>query len=134
VNVQGLLYDKFTVCCWLVDTIYDFFFVAETWFINYYAQKHDCRFLALISKPLYNQGQPGDGISLFGTKHTCSIILNLSIILHFIIFTATSVCVSGVYFLPTLITDAVVAAYLVTLRGSSVVMGNINVRFWNTLL
>jgi hypothetical protein len=31
-------------------------------------------------------------------------------------------------------TDAMVAAYLVTLRGSSVVMGDINVRFRNALL
>jgi hypothetical protein len=47
---------------------------------------------------------------------------------------ATSVCVSGVYFLLTLITDAVVAAYLVTLYGLSVVISNINVCFWNALL
>jgi hypothetical protein len=117
-----------------VNTIYDFLFVAETWFIDYYARKHNCRFLALTPKPPYNQGRPGGGIFFFGTKHACSIILNLSITLYFITFTATSVCVSGVYFLLTLMTDATVAAYLVTLRGLSVVMGDINVRFRNALL
>jgi hypothetical protein len=30
VNVWGLSPDKFEICCRLVDTIYDFLFVAET--------------------------------------------------------------------------------------------------------
>jgi hypothetical protein len=134
VNVQGLSCDKFTVCCRLVDTIYDFLFVAETWFIDHHARKHDRRFLASTPKPPHDRGRPGGGISLFGTKHARSIISNLSITPHSITFTATSVCVSGVYFPPTSMTDAAVAAHLVTLRGSSVVMGDINVRFRNALL
>jgi hypothetical protein len=134
VNVQGLSCDKFTVCCWLMNTIYDFLFVAKTWFIDYHTQKHDCCFLALTFKLPYNWGRPGGGISFFETKHARSIISNLSITLYFITFIVTSVCVSGVYFSPTLITDATVAAYLVTFRGSSVVIGDINVCFWNALL
>jgi hypothetical protein len=88
----------------------------------------------LTLKPSHNQGQSGGGISFFRTKHARSIILNLSITLHFITFIATSVCVFGVYFPPTLITDAAIAAHLVTLRGLSVVIGDINVRFRNALL
>jgi hypothetical protein len=129
-----LLYNKFTVCCWLMNTIYNFLFVAKTWFINYYTQKHDRCFLALTLKLLYNQGWLSDNIFLFKTKHTYSIILNLSITLYFITFITTSVCVSGVYFLLTLITNAAVAAYLVTFHGLFVIISNINVCFWNTLL
>jgi hypothetical protein len=54
---------------------------------------------------------------------------NLNIILYFITFTATFVCVSGVYFLLTLITDAKITAYLVTLHSLFIVISNINVRF-----
>jgi hypothetical protein len=61
-------------------------------------------------------------------------MLNLSITLYSIIFMVTSVCVFGVYFLPTSIINAAVAAYLITLCGLSVVMGDINVRFRNALL
>jgi hypothetical protein len=117
-----------------VDTIYDFLFVAKTWFINYYTQKHNCCFLALTSKPPYNQGQLSDSIFLFRTKHTRNIILNLNITLYSITFMATFVCVSDVYFLLILITDATVAAYLVTLRGLSMIIGDINVCFRNALL
>jgi hypothetical protein len=134
VNVQGLSGDKFDICCRLLDTIYDFLFVAETWFIDHHVRKHDRRFLASTPKPRHDRGRPSGGIYLFGTKHARSIMSHLNITPHSITFTATSVCVSGVYFPPTSMTDADVAAHLVTLHGSSVVMGDINVRFRNSLL
>jgi hypothetical protein len=134
VNVQGLSCDKFDICCRLLDTIYDFLFVAETWFIDHHVRKRDRRFLASTPKPRHDRGRPSGGIYLLGTKHARSIMSNLNITPHSITFTATSICVSGVYFPPTSMADADVAAHLATLYSSSVVMGDINVRFRNSLL
>ncbi|KAH6662128.1 hypothetical protein B0J14DRAFT_662960 [Halenospora varia] len=134
VNVQGLSYNKFDVCCRLLDTIYDFLLVAKTWFINHYIRKHDRRFLALTPKPQHDQGRPSRGIYLFGTKHARSIISNLSITPYLITFTATSLRISGVYFPPSTISNSDVDRHLRTLHDLSVVIGDINVRFRNALL
>jgi Reverse transcriptase (RNA-dependent DNA polymerase) len=135
VNVQGLSPDKFDICCRLVDTIYDFLFVAETWFVDHHLRKTDRRFLASTPKPRHDRGHPSGGIYLLGTRHARSILTHPPRITpHSITVTAASICVSGVYFPPTSMTDADVAAHLVSLHGSSVVMGDVNVRFRNSLL
>ncbi|PVH70216.1 hypothetical protein DL98DRAFT_598000 [Cadophora sp. DSE1049] len=134
VNVQGLSANKFDICYRLLDTIYDFLFVAETWFIDHHVRRHDRRFLASTPKPRHDRGRPSGGIYLLGTKHTRSIISNVNLTRHSITFTATSIRISGVYFPPTSITDANIAAHLVTLHSSSIVIRDINIRFRNTLL
>jgi Reverse transcriptase (RNA-dependent DNA polymerase) len=134
VNVQGLSPDKFEVCCRLLDTIYDLLFVAETWFVNHRDRKHDRRFLASTPKPRHDRGRPSGGIYLLGTKHARSGLSNLNITPYSITFTAASLRISGVYFPPTTMTSADVESHLRSLHDSSVVMGDINVRFQNTLL
>ena len=133
VNVQGLAPDKFDVCCRLLDTIYDFLFVAETWFIDHRARKHDRRFLASTPKPQHDRGRPGGGIYLLGTKHARGIMSNLNITPHSISFTATSLRISGVYFPPTSMSNSDVDSHLKSLHDSSIVIGDINVRFRNSL-
>src|SRR5277367_6806933 len=133
VNVQGLSPDKFDICCRLLDTIYDYLFVAETWFIDHHARKHDRRFLASTPRPRHDRGRPSGGIYLLGTKHARSIASNVSITSHSITFTAASLRVSGVYFPPTSMAHGDVETHLQSLHDSSVVMGDINVRFRNAL-
>src|SRR5690242_2589006 len=125
VNVQGLSCDKFDVCCRLLDTIYDFLLVAETWFIDHHVRKHDRRFLASTPKPQHDRGRPSGGIYLFGTKHARSIMSNLGITPHSITFTAASLRISGVYFPPSTMSNSDVDRHLRTLHESSVVMGDI---------
>jgi hypothetical protein len=66
VNVQGLSYDKFNICCRLLDTIYDFLCVAKTWFINHHIQKDGCRFLASTPKSRHDRGYLSGDIRLLG--------------------------------------------------------------------
>jgi hypothetical protein len=134
VNVQGLASDKFDVCCRLLDTIYDFLFVAETWFIDHRVRKHDRRFLASTPQPPHDRGRPSGGVYLFGTKHARSIMSDVRITPHSITFTAASLRISGVYFPPTSMSNSEVESHLQTLHDSSVVIGDINVRFRNALL
>lgn len=134
VNVQGLSPDKFDVCCRLLDTIYDFLFVAETWFIDHRVRKHDRRFLAFTPKPQHDRGRPGGGIYLLGTKHARGIMSNLSITPHLISFTATSLRISGVYFPPASMSNGDVDSHLKSLHDLSIVIGDINVRFRNSIL
>jgi hypothetical protein len=53
---------------------------------------------------------------------------------YLITFTAASIYVLGVYFPLTLIADTDITTYLASLYSLSVVIGNINVCFRNSLL
>ena len=135
VNVQGLSSDKFDICCQLLDTICDFLFVAETWFIDHPLRKRDRRFLASTPKPQHDRGRPSGGIYLLGTKRARSILkATPHTTSHSITFTAASQTISGVYFPPSTMTDGEVDHHLRSLHASSVVVGDINVRFRNGLV
>jgi hypothetical protein len=134
VNVNGLSGDKFEICCRLLDTIYDFLFVAETWFVDHHLRKRDRRFLASTPKPPHDRGRPKGGIYLLGTKRARSLLNpNIYITPHSITFTAASLTISGLYFPPLTISDGEVDRHLKSLHASSVVMGDVNVRFPNDL-
>lgn len=135
VNVQGLSGDKFDICCRLLDTIYDFLFIAETWFVDHPLRKRDRRFLASTPKPRHDRGRPSGGIYLLGTKRARSILrATPHTTSHSITFTAVSLTISGVYFPPSTMTDSDVDHHLRSLHASSVVIGDINVRFRNELV
>ena len=134
VNVQGLSPDKFQICCRLVDTIYDFLFVAETWFVDHHLRKNDRRFIASTCKSKHIRGRPTGGIYLFGTKHARSILTAKPVVtLYSITFKTSKLRVSGVYFPPVSMPIQDVEDHLKTLDDSSIIMGDVNVRFRNSL-
>jgi hypothetical protein len=133
VNVRGLSPDKFETCCRLVDTIYDFFFVAETWFVDHHLRKRDRRFIASTCKTKQIRGRPTGGIYLLGTKHARSVLTAKPMVTTYsITFQTSKLCVSGVYFPPASMSIRDVEGHLKSLYDSSIIIGDVNVRFRNS--
>jgi hypothetical protein len=133
VNVRGLSPDKFEICGRLVDTIYDFLFVAETWFVDHHLRKRDRRFIASTCKATQIRGRPTGGIYLLGTKHARSVLTAKPMVTTYsITFQTSKLRVSGVYFPPASMSIQNVEKHLKTLHDSSIIIGDINVRFRNS--
>jgi hypothetical protein len=133
VNVRGLSPDKFEICCRLVDTIYDFLFVAETWFVDHHLRKRDRRFIASTCKTKQIRGRPTSSIYLFGTKHARSVLTAQPMVTTYsITFQTSKLRASGVYFPPVSMSIQDVEGHLKTLHDSSIIMGDVNVRFRNS--
>jgi hypothetical protein len=132
VNVQGMTMDKFDVCCRLLDTVYDYLFIAETWFVDHRKIKGNPRYVA--TTPKRGSGRPGrranGGIYLLATKRARGKLTGVQVTPHSIVFQVGALRVGGVY-LPPSMPDGEVRAQLGSLKDVTVVVGDVNVRFQN---
>src|SRR5438270_4917374 len=110
INVRGLSPLKWEACCRLVDTVYDFLFVAETWFVDHKTYTRDRRFIFSTPKPPCSgkTGRVSGGVYLLGTRRARSIVTCTPKTTTFsITFTLSSgLSISGVYFPPSTMSDS----------------------------
>ena len=130
VNVQGLSLDSWNACCSLLGSMVDYLFVAETWFQEHTKHSKDRRLVISTPKPRANLiGRSRGGIYLLGTYDARSKARNIITTEHTITFTRDDQVISGVYLPPTSLSPFDVQTILSKLQMSTVVLGDINVRF-----
>jgi hypothetical protein len=130
INVRGLSKAAWDACHDLLNTEFDFLFVAETWFVAHELRTMDRRVIAWTTESRVNLlGRPKGGIYLMGSQQARSkMAKKAQRTEHTITFQYGKHTITGVYFPPSLEPRAI-ASLLTTLKTSTVIMGDINVRF-----
>lgn len=124
VNVQGLGSGKWERVCGLLESCFDYLFLAETWFVDKTMDVRDHRLIAMSTKPPKgNAGRYRGGIYLLGTAYARGLLDKTPRVTeHSVTLEMKGRRVSGVYLPPSM--DAVeVAAVLTDVSLSAVVMG-----------
>lgn len=130
VNVRGLSRASWEACLTLLNHCFDYLFIAETWFVNHQLYMRDRRFIASTSAPARNlQGRPRGGVYLLGSHQARSNTDKVSITEHSITFYKSKLSITGVYFPPTTLDQDSLRNALDSLRCSTVILGDMNVRF-----
>ena len=130
VNVQGLSAEKWKQACWILESLFDFLFLAETWFVQRAVDECDRRLICMSTKPPKpSSGRYGGGIYLLGTASARSLLpTSPSCTVHSISLRAAGLTVSAVY-LPPSMDPMSIDGILSDLSHSSVVLGDVNTRF-----
>lgn len=130
VNVRGLSAGSWDTCCSLIEAAVDYLFVAETWFVGHERRRRDRMLIASTPKPPPNtMGRLRGGIYLLGTRDARSKARDVIATEHTLTFTCDQRVYTGVYLPPTSLTSAEVGSILDGVRTSTVVLGDVNVRF-----
>jgi hypothetical protein len=130
VNVRGLSTASWDACHQLLNTWFDFLFIAETWFVNHHSYSRDRRFIASTMPPPKNlRGRPRGGIYLLGSGHVRSQVAQLSVTEHSITVSHGPYTISAVYCPPTTLDARALISLLNELQSSTVILGDINTRF-----
>ena len=133
VNVRGLNRPTWEACHRMLDTSFDYLFLAETWFVDHEEYTRHRRFIASTPKPRRNlHGRSRGGIYLLGSGEARSKVRKVQVTEHTITFSSGRQVVSGVYFPPNTLENARVIAYLDSLRSSTAILGDINACFRDT--
>lgn len=131
VNVRGLSARSWTSACALLGSTFDLLFLAETWYADHNHYSQDRRVVATTKRPVkHHLGRSSGGIYLLATQKARSQIDGDCKVHdgYAISFGIGRFRVAGVYFEPSMLEEAVAAA-LVTLSSSSIILGDVNVRF-----
>lgn len=127
VNVRGLSPASWKACCFLLNTTFDYLFIAETWFVGHGIYSQDRRFIA--STPLPDkalQGRRSGRIYLLGTQAAKSQIEDSVVTEHAITFTRQKQTITGVYFPPqTLTVEQLQAALDRVSRGLRIALATV---------
>ena len=134
VNVRGLTRSKWKACHRLLDSHFDFLFIAETWFIEHKEYVRNRRFItSTIQPPVNLHGRQRGGVYLIGSYEARSKVGQYSATEHTITFSLGKIVITGVYFPPTTLDSAAIGVLLNSLRGSTMILGDINTRFRDPL-
>jgi hypothetical protein len=134
VNVRGLSRASWEACHQLLDTRFDYLFIAETWFVNHKIYVRDRRFIATTIPAAKNlHGRQRGGIYLLGSYQARSKVQKLKVTEHSITFAYGKHSFTGVYFPPTTLDVTTLTSLLQTLQSSTVILGDINTRFRDPL-
>jgi hypothetical protein len=133
-NVRGLSPAAWEACHQLLNTHFDYLFLAETWFVNHRLYSRDRRFIAASTPAPKNlHGRPRGGIYLLGSCHARSKVGQVQVTEYSITFSYGKQAVTGVYFPPTTLTSTGITSLLDSLKTSTVILGDINTRFRDPL-
>ena len=133
-NANSLPDGKFAQAISLLETSFDFLFIAEHWY-----QHHESR----LSHPLVHcstqrppsttssstKGRPHGGIYLLETPVTRSLIQSTTSTQHSILVSILGFRFSGLYYHPYSLTEASLKADLTNLGSVDILIGDINTRF-----
>ncbi|KAI6788852.1 hypothetical protein KC343_g2541 [Hortaea werneckii] len=121
---------KWTACLKLLHTSFDFFFLAETWFVGHERHVRDRRFVAstALPSPSLQRTRNGGGIYLLASASARGrLVGDVRITPSTITFHADASSFSAVYLQPSMSSEDVVAA-LGSVAASHVVLGDVNAR------
>lgn len=130
VNVNGLDQMKWATCLKLLNTTFDFLFLAETWFVGHERHVRDRRFVAStpLPPPSLQRTRNGGGIYLLASAAARGRLSgDVRTTPSTVTFHADDLSFSAVYLQPSMSRDGVAAA-LDSVATSHVVLGDINAR------
>ena len=130
VNVNGLDQMKWAACLKLLNTTFDFLFLAETWFVGHERHMRDRRFVAStpLPPPSLQRTRSGGGIYLLASAAARGrLVGEIRTTPSTITFHVNSLSVSAVYLQPSMSREDVTAV-LDLAAASHVVLGDINTR------
>lgn len=132
VNVQGLDRTSWEASCELLQTHFEYLFLAETWFVNHVRYQKDRRVIAWT--PEGSSASPGrqhGGIYLLGSQSARSEVRRWIATQHSITVVTPRHTITAVYFPPKTISTPALTTALHSLRRSTIILGDINTRFRN---
>ena len=129
VNINGLGGDKWARLVALLNSTFDFLFLAETWYVDHASHLRDRCLLASTQPPPSLRGRPKGGLYLLATasgrgRVTGEVLVTRSAIT----FQVDRHVISGVYSPPSQLDDDL-SSLLDTLSSSTVILGDVNARF-----
>lgn len=133
--MQGLDRGAWKACQEMLESRFDYLFLAETWFSNHNQYKSNRRLISTTPEPVktLQPGRAHGGIYLIGTHRGRGRVKKVKATPHSITFTVGKETISGVYFPPKTMSTSEVAKVLDSLKYSTIILGDINTRFLDPL-
>lgn len=136
VNVCGLSDNSWTAACALLNTTFDFLFLAETWYVGHDIHSRDRSVVATTKRSeAYRLGRASGGLYLLATRKARAQIKEDCLVQSesCISFTVGRRRITGVYLAPSMLYNEI-DDILTSLSSSTVVLGDLNTRFRNCSL
>lgn len=133
VNTQGLNGQKWALICGFFDAApLDYMFIAETWQWNRWELAHDRRVVCMTeyekpTTPVVTR--PRGGIYLLAKPRAKGWMTNSTVGKHHITVSTNLGAVITAVYLPPSMTEDLIASTFLSVRHSSIILGDINVRF-----